>query len=128
MPYDSGFDHIPTEAEIRKVRRAYYGIVPAYLVLLLAVLFMVIVDWEAGPEAVLETLMFVFGAMAIVLGYQIYVGSLACPRCGRRFLGESISIKPRLIEIADPRCHWCGLSLRTKAKTAYAIDSNRREA
>lgn len=118
MPYDNGFDHEPTEAEIRKVRRAYYLMMPAYLVLLLAVLLMVAVDWEAGPEAVLETLMFVFGAVAIVFGYQMYVGSLACPRCGRRFLGDSVSMKPRLIEIADPRCHWCGFSLRTRAKLA----------
>jgi len=128
MPYDSGLDRNPTEAEISKVRRAYYGLVPAYLVLLLAVLLMIVVDWEAGPEAILETLMFVFGAAALALGYQMYVGSLACPRCSRRFLGESISMKPRLIEIADPRCHWCGFSLRSKPKMAYAIDSNRREA
>ena len=128
MPYDSRFDRTPTEAEIRKVRRAYYGMVPAYLVLLLAFLLVIVVDWEAGPEAVLETLMFVFGAMAIAFGYQMYVGSLACPRCGRRFLGESISMKPKLIEIADPRCHWCGLSLRTKAEMAYAVDSKSPEA
>ena len=118
MPYDSGFDHVPTETEIRKVRRAYYLMVPAYLVLLLAVLLMIVVDWEAGPEAVLETLLFVFGVMTIAFGYQMYVGSLACPRCGKRFLGDSISMKPKLIEIADPRCHWCGFSLRTKPKLA----------
>jgi len=118
MAHDSGFDHAPTEAEIRKVRRAYYLMVPAYLVLLFAVLSMAAADWEAGPEVLLETSLFVLAITGIVMGYQLYVGSLACPRCGKRFLGDSISMKPRLIEIADPRCHWCGFSLRTKAKLA----------
>lgn len=118
MPYESGSDRIPAEAEIRKLRRAYYLMVPAYLVFLLAILSMIALDWEAGPEVVLETTLVVLVVTGIVMGYQLYVGSLACPRCGRRFLGDSMAMKPKLIEIADPRCHWCGLPLRSKATLA----------
>jgi len=118
MPYESGLDHNPTEAEIRKLRRAYYLMAPAYLVLLLAILSMIGLDWEAGPEVLLETTLIVLIVTGIVMGYQVYVGSLACPRCGKRFLGDSMAMKPKLIEIADPRCHWCGFPLRAKAKLA----------
>jgi hypothetical protein len=120
------FERIPSEAEIRKLRRAYYLMVPAYLMLLLAIFTMIAADWEGGPETLLETSLFVLAVTGTVMGYQLYVGSFACPRCGRRFLGQGMAMKPRLIEIADPRCAWCGFSLR--ARMAYAIDSKGRRA
>ena len=118
MAYETGFDRIPTEAEIRKLRRAYYLMMPAYLMFLLAVLTMVAADWEGGPEVLLETSLFVLAITGIVMGYQLYVGSLSCPQCGRRFMGDGMAMKPKLINIADPRCHWCGFSLRTRTKMA----------
>ncbi len=112
---------IPTEAETRRIRVAYQWMLLPNLALAAAIVFTAARSWNGDPGwawiAILIT-------GAIDMGYQLYVGSLRCPRCGMPFMGDLPGIKPRFILLPrEVRCAKCGLSMNSSAVQTQ-FDSN----
>lgn len=116
------FDRTPTEAEIRKIRVACRWMLLPYLAMVAAILMLAVSDVSAGNGLpVFRVVALVAVTMAIAMGYQFYVGSLPCPRCGRSVLGDSMAMKPRFPFFGELRCNQCGLSFLGEGPGKSAI-------
>ena|SRR5271154_3237232 len=102
------FERTPTEAEIRKIRVACRWMLLPSAAMALAAATLVVSGWNGDPGL---RVWVAFGfTLVMAMGYQFYLGSLPCPRCGRSVLDDSMTLSLRFLNFGDLRCGKCGLS------------------